>query len=176
MGVTGRLIRESLLKDLERELGGGENVFLLSFVSVPARRMDGLRRDLKACGAKARVFKNRLARLALEDLDHSDLARLVRQQTIFVWGGEDAAVVCKTLQKFAEEADGVSVQGGLLQGRYAGKQDVDRLAQLPSKDVLRAQLLATILSPVTRFAGILNSKTRDLLSILKQLGEQKGGN
>ena len=93
-----------------------------------------------------------------------------------VWGGSDSAEVSKILIDFIKTSEKVVVQGGLLQGRILEQADIKKLSELPSKEVLLATLFATIQAPLTRFAGALNAKTRDLLSVLKQLGEQKGGN
>ena len=78
--------------------------------------------------------------------------------------------------KFAKGNEGVNVEGGLLDGVFLSQTEVKRLADLPSREDLLAQLLQTILSPMTRLAGVMNAKSRDLLSILKQLSEKKGGN
>ena len=70
----------------------------------------------------------------------------------------------------------VIVQGGLLQGKLIEQADIKKLSELPSRDVLLSMLLSAIQSPLTRLAGALNAKTRDLVSVLKQLSEKKGGN
>ena len=86
------------------------------------------------------------------------------------------SAVSKALFKFAEGCDGVQIRGGVLDGAVLTQTDIKRLADLPAKEVLQAQLLGTMIAPLTRLAGSLNAKTRDLLSILKQLSEKKGGN
>ena len=70
----------------------------------------------------------------------------------------------------------VCIAGGLLEGKELNKNDVKKLSDLPSREVLLSMLLSTIQSPLTRLAGALNAKTRDLISVLKQLSEKKGGN
>jgi large subunit ribosomal protein L10 len=62
-----------------------------------------------------------------------------------------------------------------LQGAFLAKEDVSRLSDLPSREVLLAKLLSLMQSPATKLAYILNAKSRDLLSILKQYSEKKGG-
>jgi large subunit ribosomal protein L10 len=80
------------------------------------------------------------------------------------------------LVDFVKGFEGVIVQGGLLQGRILEQEDVKRLSELPTREILLAKLLSVIQSPLNRLAMALNAKTRELLSILKQLSEKKGGN
>ena len=104
------------------------------------------------------------------------LIEKVEGQTAFIWSDADSSEVSKAVMKFVKELQGLSVQGGVLDGAILEKADIERLANLPSKDELRAKLLQVMLSPMTQLAYILNAKTQELLSILKQLSEKKGGN
>ena len=130
---------------------------------------------MKTKGAKVFVSKNRLAQIALKELEQENFANSITSQTAFIWSNEDAAAVSKSLVDFAKEIKGAVVQGGISDGAFLSKEQVQRLAALPPREVLLAQLLQTILSPITQLAGVLNAKSRDLLSILKQLSEKKGG-
>ena len=122
------------------------------------------------------VSKNSLASLALKDLEREKLAESIDGQTAFIWSDSDSVEISKILVEFAKDIDTVSVSGGLLEGKILDKDDVKRLSDLPSREILLSMLLSAIQSPLTRFAQALNAKTRDLLSVLKQLSEKKGGN
>ena len=86
----------------------------------------------------------------------------------------DASEVSKVLVKFAKAYEGFIVRGGVLDGAFLTEAQVKTLSDLPSREVLLAKFLGTLAAPVSRFAGALNGKTRDLMSILKQKSE-KGG-
>ena len=94
----------------------------------------------------------------------------------FVWSQADAVEVAKALVKFAKECENIKIRGGLLDGKILEKDQIIQLSELPSRQVLLTMLLSTIQSPLTRLAGALSGKTQELLSILKQLSEKKGGN
>ena len=76
---------------------------------------------------------------------------------------------------FAKNYEGFVVRGGVLDGAFLTQEQVNTLSDLPSREALLAKLLGVMSAPMTRFAGALNGKTRDLISILKQKSE-KGGN
>ena len=176
MKKVGRLYRERLVDQLKGGVANQENVFLLSYSMVSGPQMNDLRKNLRRTGAHVCAAKNTIARLALQEIDHNDLAGKVSGQTALVWGGTDSAAISRILIRCAEESENIVIQGGLLQGRILTQGDVKKLSELPPREVLLARLLSVIQSPLTRFAGVLNAKTRELLFILKQLSEKKGGN
>lgn len=171
----GKIFRESITTTVKTNVDANSNVFLLSYDKLSGPQMNTLRKDLRKIGAKMYVSRNSLLRKALEEMSKDQLSEKVSGQTALVWSNEDSVAVSKVLVKFTESFKQVNIQGGLLDGAVLAKEDVKKISELPPKEVLRAMLLGTILSPVTRFAGILNAKSRDLLSILKQLSEKKGG-
>ena len=176
MEKVGKIFRDKLLSTLKEGVESNNNVFVLSYSGLSAIQMDTLRKDLRRIGAQVYVSKNRIAKRALKEINQEKLADDIEKQMAFVWSNADSMMVCKTLTKFEKEFKSLFVQGGLLDGALLEKNDVQRLSDLPSKEILQAQLLQTMLSPLTRLATVLNEKTRDLLSILKQLSEKKGGN
>jgi large subunit ribosomal protein L10 len=176
MGTIGKIFREGLVKNIKEEVSNNNSTFLINCSSISATKMDTFRKDLRRMGAKVCVSRNQIARIALGALAKEKLADNLKGQTAFVWSNEDSVAISKALVKFANSCEGMTIQGGVLDGGVLGRADVQRLSDLPAKEVLQAQLLATILSPLTRLAGAMNAKTRDLLSILKQLSEKKGGN
>ena len=176
MESVGKLFRKSLLASVKEGVEKNGSTFLLSYSSVSASKMDKLRKELSRVGADVYVSKNRIAQIALEEMQQPQLAKLITSQTAFVWTDGDAAAVSKTLVKFVDTCQGIAIQGGLLDGAMLDKSAIKRLSDLPSREVLLSQLLQVMISPISRLAGDLNAKTRDLLSILKQLSEKKGGN
>ena len=173
---VGKLFRENMASTVKTNVDKNANVFLLSYKNLSGPQMNTLRKDLKKVGAKMYVSRNTIIRKALQDLTREQLAEKIEGQTAIIWSNDDSVAVSKVIVKFTESFKTIFIQGGLLNGAPLAKEDVKKISELPSREVLLAMLLSTILSPVTRFAGILNSKSRDLLSILKQLSEKKGGN
>ncbi|MBF0521498.1 MAG: 50S ribosomal protein L10 [Candidatus Omnitrophica bacterium] len=175
MKTIGQLFREILANDIKKGINKNANVFVLSYSELSSAQICDLRKTLRKSGADIYVSKNSIARIALKDLNYEKLAEKVDQQTAFVWGNKDSVEISKILIKFEKDFETVKIKGGVLEGRVLENDDVKRLSELPSREVLLSMLLGAIQSPLTRFAGALNAKTRDLLSVLKQLSEKKGG-
>ncbi|MCA9407901.1 MAG: 50S ribosomal protein L10 [Candidatus Omnitrophica bacterium] len=176
MTRVGQIFREKLVSDIKEGLDKKSTAFLLSYAQLSGAKSSEIRKKLSDAGADVYVSKNCLARIALKDLQQEDLAQKVSGQTAFVWSDKDSVEIAKILVEFSKENENVTIPGGLVEGKTINQDDVKRLSELPSRDVLLSQLLATIQAPVTRLMGALNAKSRELLSILKQLSEKKGGN
>lgn len=174
---VGKVYRATLVTRIKDELKNSKSTFLLSYSALSASQLNVFRKDLKKIGATVYVSKNRIAEIALKEFKQDKLAGTIERQTAFVWtnAGSDSVEVSKLLVKFLKDFKGLAVHGGLIEGEFLGKDDVKRLSDLPSREVLLTQLLQTMISPVTRLQSALNSKTHDLLSILEQLKEKKGG-
>ena len=175
MKRVGQILRDKLKESIKESIGQNRGTFLLSYSAISSSQMNDLRKDLRKVGAHISASKNRIAKIALKELKQDQFAKHIEGQTAFVWSNNDAAVVSKVLMKFSEDKKGIVIRGGLLEGTILNKEDIKRLSDLPSREVLLTQLVRTMISPVSRLLGAMNGKTRDLLSILKQLSEKKGG-
>ena len=175
MEKIGKIIRETLVRNIKAKVQDNTTTIVLSYSAVSSARMGILRKDLKKMGAQVHVSKNRIAQIALKELKQEKIAEDIHGQTAFVWTNADPVSVSKALVSFTKECESAKIQGGLLSGSYLAKDDVKRLSDLPSREVLLSRVLGVMIAPVQRLMGAMNAKSRDLLSILKQYSEKKGG-
>lgn len=172
MKKVGQLIRESIAEKIRNNVTDHGTTFLISYTKMSAPKMNDFRKALNAVGAKVYVSKNRIAQKALQTLKFDSMSEKIKNQIAFIWSNKDSAEVAKVLIKLTKDVDGLNVQGGVLDGKAVEQADVKRLSDLPSREVLLTMLAQTIQSPLMRLAGALSGKTRDLISILKQLSEK----
>lgn len=175
MKRIGELYREQMVTQIKDAIQQNQNIFLANYVGLSGTRMSDLRKRFRTLGAQVHVIRNKLAQLALQEMHYAPLAQEVQGQSLIVWSNADSVDVSKTLMIFVKDYEGFTVQGGIVAGAIIPQQEIKELAGLPSRDVLLAKLLQLIQSPVNRILGVFQNKSRDLLSILKQLSEKKGG-
>ena len=175
MKRVGQLIREGIADKVRQNVEEHSTTFLVSYTKVSAQKMNVVRKALSAAGAKVYVSKNRIAEKALQELKLDEISKKITSQIAFVWSNKDSAEVAKALVTLSKDIEGLHVQCGIIDGKVAEQSDVIRLSDLPSREVLLTMLAQTIQAPLVRLAGALNGKTRDLISIIKQLSEKSGG-
>ena len=124
-----------------------------------------LRRRMRAAGATYKVAKNRLATLALEGTRFDGVKPLLKGPTAIAWS-TDPVAVAKTAVEFAKTNDKFVVLGGALGTQTLSADGVKALAELPSLETLRAQLLGLIQTPATRIAGVLQAPGGQVARVL----------
>ncbi|MFT5387122.1 MAG: large subunit ribosomal protein L10 [Lysobacterales bacterium] len=174
MTKVGTIFRQGLVNRIKDGFENNNNVFLISYTALEGSKSNEFRMSLKKAGADIFASKNRVAQVALKELGHDTLSENISDQTAFVWTDEDSVEVAKAVVEFVKENDTVQVKGAVIDGVIVTAADVKVLSELPAKPVLQAMLLSTMQAPVSRLLGAFNAKSRDLLSILKQLSDQKG--
>jgi large subunit ribosomal protein L10 len=130
-----------------------------------------LRRQMKAAGATYKVAKNRLALRALDGTRFTSISPLLKGPTALAWS-TDPVAVAKTAVEFAKGNDKFVILGGALGTQALSPDGVKALAELPSLETLRAQLLGLIQTPATRIAGVLQAPGGQLARVFKAFAEK----
>lgn len=123
-----------------------------------------LRRRMRAAGATYKVGKNRLVTLAAKGTPFEGITPLLTGPTALAWA-QDPVSVAKVAVEFAKTNDKLEILGGNLDGQMLDLNQVKALAELPSLDVLRAQLVGLISTPATRIAGVVQAPAGQLARV-----------
>lgn len=127
--------------------------------------VDDLRRKMRAAGATYKVAKNRLAKLALDGTRFQGVSPLLKGPTALAWS-TDPVAVAKTATEFAKGNDKFVILGAALGTQLLDVNGVKALAELPSLETLRAQLVGLIQTPATRIAGVLQAPGGQVARVL----------
>ena len=130
-----------------------------------------LRRRMRAAGANFKVAKNRLANLALDGTRFQGIAPLMKGPTALAWS-TDPVAVAKTAVDFAKANEKFVILGGALGTQTLNPDGVRALAELPSLETLRAQLLGLIQTPATRIAGVLQAPGSQLARVFSAFAKK----
>jgi large subunit ribosomal protein L10 len=166
--------KQETIEELKEMLGRGQVTILSDYRGLTAAQMNQLRNKLRPMGSKMLVAKNTLVLKSLEQLGLPQPQDLLQGPTaLSIVFGEMSQPV-RAILDFSRETQGFKVKGGLMGARLISKQEVQMLPQLPAPEVLRAQALGGVVSPVTGFVGVLDSAIRGLLYALGGRAEQMG--
>ncbi len=131
-----------------------------------------LRAKMRDAGARFKVTKNRLARLAIEGTSFSELADLFKGPTAIAYS-TDPVAAAKVAADFAKSNEKLTILAGCLQGKLLEKDGVMDLAKLPSLDELRAKLVGMIQTPATRVAGVVQAPAGQLARVFGAYGAKE---
>ena len=119
-----------------------------------------------------RVVKNRLARLAVKELALDPLATHFRGPTGLVFTAQDPVPMAKALQTFVRTNPALTIKVGFVEGRVVEPAELKALADLPSKEGLRAQLVGALQGPLSQLVSLLAAPQRELVRILEARSKQ----
>ena len=170
--------KERVVAELTERLRTSDTLIVADYRGLTNAEIDGLRTKLLEHGARFAVVKNTLTRRAAEAAGADALLALLEGPSAiaFVETGGDPAAVAKALRDAATSTKVLAIRGGVLEGSTMSAEEVDNLAKLPPADVLRAQLVGAIVSPLTTVVALVSAPLRDLVGLIdariEQLQEQ----
>jgi len=165
--------RQATVESLTELLKGSPNVFVTDFSGLNVLRMTELRRRLRGAGVDYVVVKNTLAQRAFAANGVHALDEHLAGPTGLVLSGTDAMAGAKVLTAFAKEFEKPAIKIGLVDGRPVTAEQVKRLADLPPREVLLAQLAGYIQAPMAQFAGVMNGLLSQMVGALEALRAQR---
>ncbi len=166
--------KELVVAELTERLRTTETLIVADYRGLTNAEIDALRTKLIEHGARFAVVKNTLTRRAAEAAGADALLALLEGPSAiaFVESGGDPVAVAKALGDTARETKVLAVRGGILEGQTMSAAEVENLAKLPPADVLRAQLVGAIVSPLTTVVALLAAPLRDLVGLIDARIEQ----
>jgi large subunit ribosomal protein L10 len=168
--------KQAVVDELAGKLGSATAFYLTDFTGLNVKRMTALRARMRAEGIEYMVVKNTLALRALEGLDVPEIQEFFVGPTGVVIGGEDPVTAARVLSDFARENDDrPAVKVGVVERQRLGPEQVGRLAKLPPRDVLLAELAGAMEAPFAQLVFLLQGKLSEMVGLLEALRAQREG-
>jgi large subunit ribosomal protein L10 len=167
--------KDTVVAELKERIDRAPALYLTDFTGLNVHAMTKLRRSLRASGAEYVVVKNRLAQKAFEATEgFPDVSEKLEGATGVVFGYEDIVAAAKALKDFAKEnEDRPVVKLGVMEGKVIDAAAVARLATLPSREQLLAELAGAMQAPIAQLAWALEAKVQEMAGLLEALKNER---
>lgn len=159
---------------IHERLKSAKMAIVTEYRGLTVAQMTKLRREVRQVSGEYQVIKNTLVRRALKDTVYGDLEKLLEGPNGWVFAYDDPVLLSKTLLKFAEDNDKLTIKGGVFEGRFMDPAGVKVLSQMPSKPELQAKLLATINAPATQLLRTIQEPGAQMVRLLESLRKITG--
>lgn len=169
-----RIEKETLVAEMADRLKKARATFLVNYQGLDVAAMNALRKELKKAQTDLQVVKNRLLRLASENTDTASLREFFVGPCAVAITYEDVIAPAKVLVDQEKKLERLELKAGQISGKAMDFGGIKRLAELPGKDVLLAQLLSTMQGVPTSLVRALNGIVLNLIFALKAIESQKG--
>ena len=168
-----RTEKEALVAELKAKLESATALYYTDFTGLNVKRMTDLRRRLRKANVEYVVIKNTLA---LRAVNESGLVGETLKGPTGLVVAKDPVIAAKVITDFARENDKrPAVKGGVFEGKKIDAAKVTKLASMPSREQMLAELGAGLQSPMAAFAGALNGVLYMFAGVLEGLKAQKEG-
>lgn len=141
---------------------------LVSYQGMKADEARRLRREARQKGAELIVVRNTLFGLAMERLGAGEVKRLLAGPVAVV-SSHDPVAAARAAAEISRAAPVVKVRGAYFEGSVVGPEGVEKLARIPSREVLLSMVAGAFMAPLGRLAFGLLAKPRELMGVLEQL-------
>jgi large subunit ribosomal protein L10 len=163
----------AVVEEIRTKLAEADATVLTEYRGLTVHEIAALRGALRPTGTEYKVFKNTLARRAVEEAGVDGVTDLLEGPVALAFVKGDAAAAAKALREFAKTNPTLVVKGGLLGTRFVGPADIEALAELPSREVLLAQIAGAFQAPLVKAAGLFQALPRNMAYGIKALIDQK---
>jgi large subunit ribosomal protein L10 len=163
-----------IVSELSEALKRSTFVLVTDYRGMKVSSFSELRTRLTPARAEVHVVKNSFLKLAMADSGFPEVADQLAGQTAVVTGEADVAPVAKIFKSFATEFKLAALRVGFVDRAVLSTAELETLADLPSREILQAQLLGLLLSPATRLVRLFNEPGAALARLLNAKAEKEG--
>jgi large subunit ribosomal protein L10 len=164
--------KAAVIEEVAAQITESEAVFAVDYRGISVPQAAQLRTRLREADASFRVVKNTLTLRAADQAGAEALKALLEGPTAMTFVRGDAAAAAKALRDFNRATTLLQFKGGWMNGAPLTGEEIQAIAQLPSRDVLYGRLVAMVASPLTGLASALNGLISGLARQLSQIAEQ----
>ncbi|MGD9736293.1 MAG: 50S ribosomal protein L10 [Solirubrobacterales bacterium] len=164
--------KSAAIKEIAAQIEGAEAIFAVDYRGISVSQAAELRGKLREADASFRVVKNRLTKIAADQVGEERLPELLTGPTALTFVRGDTAQAAKAISTFNKEHDVLTYKGGFMDGTSLDEAAFKAIAKLPAREVLNGQLAGVIASPLTGLVRGLGSLIGGLAQQLGQIAEQ----
>ena len=166
--------KKAKVEDIKNIFESGKAIIFADHSGIKAESTYSIRNRLYDIEATLKIVKNTLSLLAAgEAYEDLNLKEIFKGPTSLIISGDNVVKAAKLAKDFQKEFELFKIKGGIIDGKLFAAEGIERLATLPPREVLLAQLLGVMMNPLTGLVTVLSGVSRNLVLVLDAIREQK---
>ena len=161
------------VEKINEKIDASCGLFVVDYNRLTVAQAQDLRHQLREAGAEMKVFKNNLVRIALKEKEQPAIDELLAGPNAFVFFETEPVSAAKVLRDFSKKEKILEIKGGISEGKVVNAEEVQAIADLPSKDQLLGQIAGLISGFARDIAVCVNGVSSGLARSIQQVSEQK---
>ena len=156
--------KKNYITEIASQFENNEAVLVTHYQGLTMSQLDELRSQMREHGIIFKITKNRITKLALEKTKCKDLANLFTGPTAVAFGN-DAILSARILSKFAKNNENLKLLGGIMGSDVLDQAGVQNVANLPTLDEARANIVGILATPASKFVSILLARSEKMSNL-----------
>lgn len=150
-------MKKAVVAEIKEKLVAAKSVVLIDYRGLTVAEVTELRNQCRKAGVEYAVLKNTMVNLAAKEVGIEGLEAFLKGPTAVAFGMEDAVAPAKVLTEFIKKTKKTEVKCGLLDGQILDAAGVEALAAIPSREVLIAKIMGSMMSAVSKFVYVVEA-------------------
>lgn len=172
--MMNRQQKQQFVETLKTDFSDAQAAFFVGVRGLTVSQLQHLRNEVRTKGGKLKVAKITLMRRAIDELDvATNLSPLLKHQLAVIFAQKETPAIAKAVYEYSKQNNQLELVGGFLDSSVLDKHAVIKLASLPPKEVLLAQLCGTLNAPIAGLARVSTMLMLKLLFALKEIEKKK---
>ncbi len=163
----------AIVKEIHEKFNKAKSVVLTDFTGLNVQQLSELRNRLHSCKSEYKVVKNTLARIAAEGTDVHKIEDHLSGATGVVFSYEDIITPMKILSEYNQKFTLLRIRTGVLEGTILDSVGIEKVTDIPSRDILLGKISGSVNSPLYGLAFALQAVIRQLVFVLNAVKEAK---
>jgi len=165
--------KKAIVAELSGVVTESVSVAAAYYRGLSVTEMNQLRVDARKQGIKVGVYRNTLARLAVEGTEFACLTEALVGPVVLFFADQEPGAPARLLRDFVKDNDKLEVRALALDGKLLGPDQLNVVASLPSRDEALAQLLSMMKAPITQFVRTVNEPAAQFVRVVAAVGDKK---
>jgi len=165
--------KTQVIDEIKEKINSSQSMILVDYRGLNVAQLTDLRKKYRDAGVDYKVYKNTMMRFAFKDLGLEEFNEYLKGPSAVAFGLDDPVKAAKVTAEFAKSNDKLAIKAGIVDGKVIDFEGVKSLAELPSREVLVAQVLGGLNAPIQGFANVLQGTIRGLAIVLNAIAEEK---
>ena len=156
--------KKSYITEMESQFQNNEAIMVTHYQGLTMSQLDELRAQMREHGIKFTITKNRITKIALEKTKCKELSNLFTGATAVAFS-DDAIMSARILSKFAKTNENLKLLGGIMGEEVLDQAAVQNVANLPTLDEARANIVGILATPASKFVSILLARSEKMSNL-----------
>ncbi len=149
--------KEAVVEEIKTKIQAAKSVVLVDYKGLTVAQDTELRCNFRKAGVEYKVYKNRLAKIAFNELGFTQFDEALEGPTAIAFSINDSVSAAKISAEANKKYNKLQTKCGLVDGEFNDADALKIIASLPSREVLIAKMLGSMLAPVSKLAYVLNA-------------------